>query len=174
MVGDGPRYGFVDDGDDFEDDEVGALDFLVVDHATDDADIDDPGTGTALAEPEPDHEPGDDEEPSASLFTVTNPHGTVTVSTHIDGRVQQIDLSPKVATMTERDLSEEILVIARLARQEARSAQYAFMLEGMRSQGHDDVATRDFLTRDLDLPSPQEVAAERADVFASRYRDDHE
>ena len=67
--------------------------------------------------------------------------------------------------MTEPDLADEIVVIAGLATQDARSAQYAFMLEGMREQGHDDVATRDFLTRDLDLPTPEEAeAAQRADL----------
>ena len=57
--------------------------------------------------------------------------------------------------MTETDLADEIVVIAGLATQDAKSAQYAFMLEGMREQGHDDVATRDFLARDLDLPTPE-------------------
>ena len=96
------------------------------------------------------------------VFTVTNPPGTVTVTTFMDGRVNQIDLSPKVTEMTETHLAEEIVVIAGLATQDARSAQYAFMLEGMRQQGHDDVATRDFLARDLDLPTPEEAKAARA------------
>ena len=99
------------------------------------------------------------------LFTLTNPPGTVTVTTFMDGRVHQIDLSPKVTTMTETHLAEEIVVIAGLATQDARSAQYAFMLEGMRQQGHDNVATRDFLARDLDLPSPEEAEAARRTGF---------
>lgn len=110
---------------------------------------------------------GDD--PEGPSFTVTNPPGTVTVSTFMDGRVRQIDLTQKVTTMTETDLAEEIVVIARLATQDARAAQYAFVLEGMRQQGHDDVATRDFLTRDLDLPSPQDADTVRAQIFATRY-----
>ena len=92
----------------------------------------------------------------------------------MDGRVQQIDLSPKVTDMTETDLADEIVVIAGLATQDARSAQYAFMLEGMRQQGHDNVATRDFLARDLDLPSPEEAEAAQAQVFATRYAGDHD
>ena len=108
------------------------------------------------------------------LFTVTNPPGTVTVTTFMDGRVHQIDLSPKVTTLTESMLAEEIVVIARLATQDARAAQYSFMLEGMRQQGHDNVATRDFLQRDLDLPSPEQATAARAAVFAERYADDDE
>lgn len=108
------------------------------------------------------------------LFTVTNPQGTVTVTTFMDGRVQRIDLSAKVATMTETSLADEILVIARLATQDARAAQYAFMLEGMRQQGHDDVATRDFLSRDLDLPSPEQADEARASVFSTRYTGDND
>ena len=108
------------------------------------------------------------------MFTVTNPPGTVTVTTFMDGRVKQIDLSPKATDMTEPELADEIVVIAGLATQDARSAQYAFMLEGMREQGHDDVATRDFLSRDLDLPTPEEARAAQAHIFATRYAGDHD
>jgi hypothetical protein len=114
------------------------------------------------------------DEPSIPLFTVTNPPGTVTVTTFMDGRVDRIDLSPKATTMTETNLADEIVVIARLATQDARSAQYSFMLEGMREQGHDDFATHDFLTRDLDLPSPDQARAAQAQVFATRYASNHD
>jgi hypothetical protein len=105
-------------------------------------------------------------------FTVTNPPRTVTVTTFMDGRVKQIELSSRTTDMTEPELADEIVVIAGLATQEAKSAQYSLMLEGMREQGHDDAATRDFLTRDLDLPSPDDARAARAQVFASRYGGD--
>jgi hypothetical protein len=105
---------------------------------------------------------------------VTNPPGTVTVTAFLDGRVKQVDLSPKVTEMTEADLADEIVVIAGLATADARSAQYAYMLEGMRRQGHDDVATRDFLARDLDLPTPDEAKAARAQLFSTRYAGDHD
>lgn len=117
---------------------------------------------------------GLDDEVVATMFTVTNPPGTVTVSTFMDGSVQRIDLSQEVISMTEADLAEEIVVIARLATQDARAAQYVHVLDGMRQQGHDDAATRDFLSRDLDLPSPEDASAARARVFATRYAGDHE
>ncbi len=106
------------------------------------------------------------------VFTVTNPPGTVTVTTFMDGRVKQIDLSSGTAELTEPELADEIVVIAGLATQQAKSAQYALMLEGMREQGHDDAVTRDFLARDLDLPTPDEARAARAHVFATRYSGD--
>ncbi|WP_019972720.1 hypothetical protein [Mycobacterium sp. 141] len=117
----------------------------------------------------PDQQPDDESDLDMPIFGVTNPPGTVTVTAYMDGRVQQIDLSPKAVNMTESELVEEILVIADLATQDARSAQYSLMLEGMREQGHDDFATRDFLTRDLNLPTPEQSDAARAQIFATRY-----
>jgi hypothetical protein len=125
----------------------------------------------ALAAPVPAEEPEVEPEP---LFTVTNPPGTVTVTSYLDGRVQHIKLSPRVAGMSEPELAEEIVVIAGLATQDAKSAQYLLMLDGMREHGHDDPATRDFLQRDLDLPTPEEARARRAEVFATRYVGSHE
>ncbi|MGV0577926.1 YbaB/EbfC family nucleoid-associated protein [Mycolicibacterium elephantis] len=112
----------------------------------------------------------DQQEP---VFTVANPDGSVTVTAHPNGGVKQIELSPKVTAMTEAVLAEEILVLADLAAQDAKAAQYAYMLDEMRRRGHDDAATRDFLTRDLELPTPQQVRAERAHVFATRYAGGH-
>lgn len=111
-----------------------------------------------------------DQEAAPALFTVANPPGTVTVTAHMDGRVQRIELSPAAADLSETALADEIVVIADLATQDARSAQYSYMLDGMREQGHDDAATRDFLHHDLDLPTPEQAAATRTELFATRYR----
>ncbi|BDX29531.1 hypothetical protein TUM20985_00780 [Mycobacterium antarcticum] len=118
--------------------------------------------------------PHDAPEIDSVTFTVTNPPATVTVSAFMDGRVRRIDLAPQVIAMTETDLADEIVVIAGLATSDARAAQYVHVLDGMRRQGHDEAATRDFLTRDLDLPSPEEASAARAQVFAMRYAGDHD
>ncbi|MCH9640122.1 MAG: hypothetical protein K0U70_15540 [Actinomycetia bacterium] len=103
------------------------------------------------------------------MFGVTNPPGTVTVTALVDGSVHRIELSPKAITLTEEFLAEEVVVIAGLATQDARSAQYASMLEGMREHGHDNVATRDFLNRELGLPAPEQAHAARAELFRTRY-----
>lgn len=159
-MGDLPPYG-PDDGDDGYDD-LSALDHPYSDNGFDH----DPGLDAFDV-------PDEDDELQAPLFTVTNPPGTVTVTAYPDGRVQQIELSPKVIGMAEAELADEICVIADLAAQDARSAQYTFMLAGMREHGHDDIATRDFLTRDLDLPSPEQANEVRAQVFSTRYGADH-
>ena len=169
-------------GDDDDQDDLAALDFSVDD---DEGSTFDAFAGYVTPQGGDEEEgfdsfeyasqPGDDEQKlSAPLFTVTNPPGTVSVSAYLDGRVHHIDLTAKATTMTEAQLAEEILIIAGLARQKARSAQYAFMLDGMRDLGHDNVATRDFLSRDLGLPSPEEATAETAQLFATRYSGDHD
>ena len=166
MVDDTPPH----DPDEDDHDDLAALDFSAADAESEESDLDALGEYVAATRPTT----TDDDELPVPMFTVTNPPGTVTVTTFMDGRVHQIDLSPKVTTMTETHLADEIVVIAGLATQDARSAQYAFMLEGMRQQGHDDVATRDFLARDLDLPSPEQAEAARAQVFATRYAGGHD
>jgi hypothetical protein len=162
MVDDAPPHN-PDDGDH---DDLAALDFSTAEDVSDASDLD------ALGDYGVSEEAGD--ELPGALLTLSNPPGTVTVTTFMDGRVHQIDLSPKVTTMTETRLAEEIVVIAGLATQDARAAQYAFMLEGMRQQGHDNVVTRDFLARDLDLPSPEEAEASRTELFATRYAGGHD
>ncbi|HXB85881.1 YbaB/EbfC family DNA-binding protein [Mycobacterium sp.] len=163
--------------DDDDHDDLAALDFSVADDGAEGSVLDAFDDYVRAAETEDTTDdllplgaaPGESEELAPALFRVTNPPGTVSVSAHMDGRVQQIELTTKATNMTESQLADEILVIADLARQKARSAQYASMLEGMRDLGHDNASTRDFLGRDLDLPSPEEATAAAAEVFATRY-----
>lgn len=188
-MGDFPPH-HPDDDDDY--DNLSALDSSYPDDGSDAAGLDAFGTygddGIVFGETgsdEPESDGGasgagyldgfvdEDENLAVPLFTVTNPPETVTVTAFMDGRVHQIELAPKVAHLTERDLAEEILVIADLAAQQAKSAQYSFMLAGMREHGHDDAATRDFLTRDLDLLTPEQADDARAQVFSTRYGGDH-
>ena len=96
MVGDTPPH----DSDD-ERDDLAALDFSVAESEQAESDLDALGD---YAE-----EPAEDDELPVPVFTVTNPPGTVTVTAFLDGRVKQIDLSPKVTDMTETDLADEIV-----------------------------------------------------------------
>ena len=115
----------------------------------------------------------DDDSPGP-MFTVTNPPGTVSVSSLIDGRIQQIDLAPSVTTMTEAQLAEEIRVIADLARLKGLAGQYAFMTDMMyREELHNGADVRTVLEQGLELPSPQQADETQADVFASRYSEHH-
>jgi hypothetical protein len=108
------------------------------------------------------------------MFTVTNPPGTVSVSSLMDGRIQQIDLAPSVSAMTESQLAEEIRVIAELARLRGLAGQHSFMTNMLYSeQHHNGAEVREVLEQGLELPSPQQADETQAAVFASRYSERH-
>jgi hypothetical protein len=111
----------------------------------------------------------DDDDADSALYTVTNPAGTVSVTVCLDGRAHHVELAPKVTDMTERELADEIRVIADLARQKARSQLHTLIVEGVRVMGYDPAIMRDGLRRELDMPTPEEAAQAAAEVFASRY-----
>jgi hypothetical protein len=102
------------------------------------------------------------------LFTVTNPPGTVAVTTNLNGRVQRVDLSPGVTKMTEAQLANEILVVAGVAAVKARAALHTFVASLLRVQGMDGDWARDFVERRLSLPTPGQAGAAEAE-FAARY-----
>ena len=119
------------------------------------------------------------DEDALPLFTVTNPPGTVSVSAAMDGTIQRVELSPKLASgMSESELAGEILVIADLARQKGLAGQHAFILEQvgqtdvMRELGEGDIeGLSRFLAmpEGVSLPTSQQAAAAEAEVFATRY-----
>jgi hypothetical protein len=116
----------------------------------------------------------DDDDAPGPMFTVTNPPGTVSVSSLMDGSIQQIDLAPSVTTMTESQLAEEIRVIADLARRKGLAGQYTLMATMLYSEAHHNGAeVRAVLEQGLELPSPQQADEAQADVFASRYSERH-
>ena len=116
----------------------------------------------------------DDDDAPGPMFTVTNPPGTVSVSSLMDGSIQKIDLAPSVTTMTESQLAEEIRVIADLARRKGLAGQYTLMATMLYSEAHHNGAeVREVLEQGLELPSPQQVDEAQADVFASRYSERH-
>ncbi len=115
-------------------------------------------------------------EQEIAIFTVTNPQRTVSVSALMDGRVDRVEVSQRVAWMSESQLASEILVIADLARKKAQSAQYTFILDRMSQLAGGEEGSvaqlRESVGKTWGLPSPEEAAAEEAEVFATRYSDD--
>ena len=132
-------------------------------------DHDDYSALEAFDEYVPAPEDGANQELSSPMYTVTNPAGTVSVTVCLDGRVDHVELSPTVTEMTERELADEIRVIADLARNKARSQLHTLIVEGVRVMGYDPAIMRDGLRLELDMPTPEEAAATAAEVFASRY-----
>ena len=114
----------------------------------------------------------EEEEELPALFTVSNPSKSVSVSALMDGRIHQVSLSKKVERMTESDLTEEITVIAELARQKGRSAQFAFIQEGMTetgAEGENVAFISQIVKLGMDLPTPEEAELAEAEVFETRY-----
>lgn len=125
----------------------------------------------------------DENEPQedvATLFTVTNPAMTVSVSALMDGRTQRVRLLPHVTSMTESELAAEIVVLADLARVKGLAGQRSCLEstdvpEEMRELGlTDGGALRDFVTNFITLPTPEKAAATQAEVFAARYPNNHD
>ena len=127
----------------------------------------------AQAVPQDDSDiPREDEEVDTLLVTVSNPHATVSTTALLNGRVVAVELTHAVTGWSEVQLADEIVVLATLARKQALAAQHSFTAALMRQLGHDPAATRGLLERDLGLPSPNDVLAEKARIFATRYQDD--
>ncbi len=172
--------------------ESDALDFSSPDDNDEESDVDalhdyapsepeDTGTDLAAIESQTDatQEAEADGEEAAQMFSVTNPPETVSVSALMDGRTQRVELSPKVTSMTESELADEILVIADLARQKGLAAQHSYLLEDaslsetMRELGMDgNEVVRDFMENGIGLTTPEQAAAAQAEVFATRYATD--
>jgi len=118
-----------------------------------------------------DENAGNDGEPTL-LFTASNPGETVSATAAIGGQIIKIDLAPRSTEWTEAELATEIMVIARLARRQAQAAQYAIISAYLRQLGQDEAATRGLLQRNLGLPSPDSVRAERAELLSGYGADD--
>ncbi|EUA05881.1 ESX-1 secretion-associated protein EspD [Mycobacterium kansasii 732] len=111
-----------------------------------------------------------------ATFIVTNPERTISVSALMDGRVDDIQLSTRVASMSETRLASEILMIANLARQKAQAAQYTFILDRMAQLADGDgqraAQLRESVSTLWNLPTPEQAAAAEAEAFATRYQHD--
>ncbi|OLO99145.1 hypothetical protein BVU76_27200 [Mycolicibacterium porcinum] len=150
-----------DEVDDADESLLDALDFTnPIEQPEDDSDVATPTTDT------------DDGDVPTMFFTVTNPPGTVSVSALASGQPAHIDLSPRVVDMTERQLADEIVVIAKLAARQALAGQNLILSSVLERLGVDRTLIRNHLEHDAGLPSAEAVLAEKAQIFATRYRDD--
>ena len=157
------------DHDRFDDDGLGAFDFLhPASPADDDADHD---ADSALAAfHEPDQQAGDgDQETLFPLFVITNPPGTVSVTVAISGQLQQIQLSPQASRMTESELGREILRTAAVALTKAQAALNYFVYSTLVKQGMDHSSARNFVEFGMSLPSIEQAEEAEAE-FVAQYR----
>lgn len=116
----------------------------------------------------------DDEDDASPTFLVTNPPGTVSVAAYLDGRVQRIELAPEVSNLSESQLAAEIVLIARLASEKARSAQRVLLEGVLEAIGAEQSEQADMIRSASGLPTVAEAEAERTEIFSTRYESDHE
>ena len=146
-------------------DDLATLDFSPAGHHDDRSELD------ALAYAPSDNQDVDDSH--GPLFAVTNPPGTVTVTTYLNGRIRHVELSPSVTKLTEAQLAQEIIAVTAIAAIKARAALHTFVAGLLRLQGMDSTAAGDFVERRLSFPTPEQAAAAEAE-FITRYGDDCE
>lgn len=115
------------------------------------------------AHDEAEAEPG---EPDFPVISATNPPGTVTVSTYLNGTVYQVRLSPHVGAVTESELAEEIRLVADVAAKKATSAMHLFGLELLAAQGVDRASAESLMTEQMPFATPAQARAAEADLIA--------
>ncbi|WAJ45172.1 hypothetical protein OK015_01185 [Mycobacterium sp. Aquia_216] len=174
--------------------DVDALDFSVTDESGEDSAVEALDAYAPIEDEEDDNEleaiaatteavaDEEDEEDIGPQFTVTNPPETVSVIALIDGRTQRVKLSPTATKLTEAELSEEIVVLAELARQKGLAGQRSFVMDSasqneglqqLNDAGFDSTQLlRDFVESGMRLPTAEQADAEQAEVFAARYSSD--
>jgi hypothetical protein len=114
-----------------------------------------------------------DNDAQMPLISATNPPGTVTVTAHLDGLVQQVELAASTTTMTESQLAEEVRVVADVAAKKATSAMYIFMVELMVAQGIGRETAETFMQSNMSLTTPQQARGAEVEL-AARHAHRHE
>ncbi|MDV3129514.1 hypothetical protein M1247_31730 [Mycobacterium sp. 21AC1] len=127
----------------------------------------DDGLGDGLAAidgPEP--EPEDAEQ--IPVVQAVNPPGTVTVTAYLSGAVAQVDLDPKVTTLTESQLAEEIRFVAEVAAKKATAVVHVGVVDMLVDQGMDLREARDFVETHMPFSTP-EAAVEAQLALIARH-----
>ena len=157
MDDDDPR----DDPDQFECDDLTALDFSST------ADDEPASSLDALDIYGAEHGEVDNAEPTP-LISASNPTGTVNVQAYLNGLTHRVELAPGTATMSETQLAEEICVIADVAAKKATSALYFVMAEVLTAQGIPRETAETFLQNNMPYATPPQARAAEV-ALAARY-----
>ncbi|MDH6198208.1 hypothetical protein M2272_004867 [Mycobacterium frederiksbergense] len=99
-----------------------------------------------------------------------NPPGTVTVTAYLNGSVAQVDLDPKVTTLTESQLADEIRFVAGVAAKKATAVVHVGVVNMMVEQGMDFNEARDFVETNMPFATPAQ-AGEAELALIARHTD---
>ena len=100
-------------------------------------------------------EPGDQERIPA--VQTINPPCTVTVTAYLNGSVAQVDLDPKVTTLTEAQLADEIRFVAGVAAKRATAVMHISVVNMLVQQGMDFREARDFVGTNMPYATPEQA-----------------
>ena len=141
----------------------------MTDHRSHFGDEDDTGLAAFDIYAPPGEPDGADDDIPDLVFSAHNAADTVSVSAHMDGSIDRVQLAPAVSAMTEAELAREILAVAAVAAAKGRAAQYELVSGMLRMQGQDAGSTRELLERGLKLPTPEQAAEAEAALAARRF-----
>jgi len=170
-------YFATDSGSDADPDDSG-LDHLVT---SDNETYDDETAGSYADAMEPEtggasdaDETPDDDAPRVVVFAVSDPAGNVTAEASIAGSIQRIKLAPKATSMTESELSRNILATAKLANMKGRAVQRALIEGVLAAEGLDDERVEAIIEMNApDLPTPRQADDAVAEAEAAYLRGEH-
>jgi hypothetical protein len=133
-------------------------------HGAYDVEDDDDGFGAFDAEPEP------EDQEKIPVVQAVNPPGTVAVTAYLNGSVAQVDLDPRVTTLTEGQLADEIRVVAGVAAKRATAVVHVGVVNMLVEQGMDLREARDFVGTNMPFATPEQ-AGEAELALIARHSD---
>lgn len=98
-----------------------------------------------------------DDQERIPVVQAINPPGIVTVTAYLNGSVAQVDLDPKVTTLTEAQLADEIRFVAGVAAKRATAVMHISVVNMLVEQGMDFREARDFVGTNLPYATPEQA-----------------
>ncbi len=98
-----------------------------------------------------------EDEERIPVVQAINPPGTVTVTAYLNGSVAEVDLDPKVTTLTEAQLADEIRFVAGVAAKRATAVMHIGVVNMLVEQGMDFREAEDFVGTNLPYATPEQA-----------------
>jgi hypothetical protein len=97
------------------------------------------------------------DEDQVPVVEAINPPGTVSVTAYLGGSVAHVDLDPKVTTLTESQLAEEIRFVAGVAATKATAVVHVGVVNMLVEQGMDLRDAREFVETNMPFATPEQA-----------------
>ncbi|MGA5543832.1 hypothetical protein ACPCIR_18425 [Mycobacterium sp. NPDC051198] len=111
-----------------------------------------------------------EDEDEIPVVQAINPPGTVTVTAYLNGSVARVDLDPKVTTLTEAQLADEIRFVAGVAAKRATAVVHVGVVNMLVEQGMDFREAREFVATNMAFATPEQ-AGEAELALIARHSD---